>query len=167
MASRNASPSTGGGGALRDAKDPNNYRPISVLPILSKFLERHLHNHLYNYLNSNNLLYTRQSGFRRHYGTETALIRIIDQLLFSLDRNHVCGLVLIDYCKAFDMVDHQILMKKLRAYGMDIKSVKWLESYLSGRTQFVSFCGSKSDPLKSLMGCLRVASLAHCFSSFL
>ena len=130
---------------MRDAKDPNNYRPISVLPILSKFLERHLHNHLYTYLNSNNLLYTRQSGIRRHHGTETALIRIIDQLLFSLDRNHVCGLVLIDYCKAFDMVDHQNLMKKLRAYGMDIKPVKWLESYLSGRTQFVSFCGSKSD----------------------
>ena len=61
----------------------------------------------------NNLLYSRQSGFRRMYSTETALIKLVDELLFGLDNNHVCGMVLVDYRKAFDMVDHKLLLRKL------------------------------------------------------
>ena len=98
--------------------DLNNYRPISVLPILCKILERHVHIHLDEYFKANNLLYAHQSGLRKQHGTETALIRITDQLLFNLDNNRVSGLVFIDYQKAFDMVDHKMLMAKLKAYGM-------------------------------------------------
>ena len=108
----------------------NDYRPISVLPILSKTLERHVHIHVYEYLLRNNLLYACQSGFRRHHGTDTALIKIVDDLLFNLDRNYVSGMVLIDYRKAFDMVDHQILMSKLRAYGLEDDTADWFSSYL-------------------------------------
>ena len=118
-----------------DRDDLNNYRPISVLPILSKLLERHVHTNLYAYLSDNNLLYACQSGFRRHHGTDTALIKLVDELLLNLDKNRVSGLVLIDYCKAFDMVDHQILMSKLNAYGMCKNSARWFRSYLSGRQQ--------------------------------
>lgn len=123
----------------------SNYRPISVLPVLSKLLERHVHTQFYDYLSHNNLLYIRQSGFRKNHGTDTALIKIIDQLLLNLDKNCVNGLILIDYCKAFDMVDHKILMTKLNAYGLSQNSKTWFESYLSGRQQYVTLNGLDSD----------------------
>jgi len=86
--------------------DPCNYRPISVLPVLSKVFERHMHNTLYTFLCF--LIFSRQSGFRKNHNTETVLIKIIDGLLFNLDKDRVTGVVLIDYCKAFDMVDHEL-----------------------------------------------------------
>ena len=128
-----------------DREDLNNYRPISVLPILSKTLERHVHIHLYEYLLHNNLLYARQSGFRKNHGTETALIKIVDDLLFNLDKNRLSGMVFIDYRKAFDMVDHTILISKLRAYGLEDRTADWFSSYLDGRQQFVSHSDANSE----------------------
>ena len=125
--------------------DVNNYRPISVLPVLSKILERHDHIHLYDYLKDNNMLYARQSGFRKYHSTETALIRIVDQLLFNLDNNRVSGLVLVDYSKAFDMVDHEMLMTKLTLYGVSDASLRWFQSYLKDRQQFVSIGGREGE----------------------
>ena len=93
--------------------DVTNYCPISVLPILSKIAERHVHNALYSFLCENDLIYIRQSGFRSKHSTETALIKIIDDLLFNLDNDRVSGMVLVDYRKAFDMIDHTLLLKKL------------------------------------------------------
>ena len=101
-----------------DPSDVNNYRPIPVLPVLSKIVERHVHNNLYAYLSENKLLFSNQSGFRKYHCTETALLKLIDQLLFNLDKNCVSGLILVDYSKAFDMVDHGILLSKLRVYGI-------------------------------------------------
>ena len=75
--------------------DKNNYRPISVLPLLSKLFEKHVHQALYSYMKNNNLLYTLQSGFQRSYSTETALIRLTDQLLSDMDKDQVSGLVYI------------------------------------------------------------------------
>ena len=77
-----------------DPTDVTNYRPISVLPILSKIAERHVHNALYNFLYENDLIYTRKSGFRSKQSTETALMNIIDDLLFNLDSDRVSGMVL-------------------------------------------------------------------------
>ena len=128
-----------------DLDDVSNYRPISVLPVLSKVIERHIDNALYNCLIDNQLIYHRQSGFRKDHSTETALIRIIDELLFNLDDNKVGGLVLVDYCKAFDMVGHAILLDKLNAYGVTGLSLEWFKSYLSERRQLVSLAGTKSD----------------------
>ena len=127
-----------------DSEDLNNYRPISVLPVLSKVIERHVHDSLSRYLCENNLIYSKQSGFRKLHSTETALIRIIDELLFNLDNNCVSGMILIDYCKAFDMVDHVILLDKLHAYGLDNTSLSWFQSYLSDRRQFVSMSEKES-----------------------
>ena len=73
----------------------HNFRPISVLPVLSKIIERHFHDSLYDFLNENNLIYSRQSGFRGKHSTETALIKIIDELLFNLDKDRVSGMVLV------------------------------------------------------------------------
>ena len=107
-----------------------NYRPISVLPILCEIAERHVHNALYSFLCENDLIYIRQSGFRSKHSTETALIRIIDDLLFNLNNDSVSGMVLVDYRKAFDMIDHTLLLKKLEVYGLNRDSLQWFTSYL-------------------------------------
>ena len=67
---------------------------------------------------------TRQSGFRKNHSTDTALIQVIDELLFNLDKNRVSGVVLVDYCKAFDMVDHGLLLDKLKVYGVAGETMK-------------------------------------------
>ena len=117
--------------------DPSNCRPISVLPALSKIIERHMHDSLYTLLNEHNLIYPRQSGFRKYHSTETALIKITDDLLFNLDNDKISGLVLVDYRKAFDMVDHGLLLKKLETYGVIKQELKWCHSYLLDRKQVV------------------------------
>ena len=99
--------------------DGNNYRPISVLPVLSKLLERHICDHLCDFLTSNGILYKLQSGFRKSFSTETALIRLIDELLHNLDKDNVTGLLMIEYQKAFDFIDHALLLQRLRATGID------------------------------------------------
>ena len=121
--------------------DPCNYRPISVLPVLCKVIERHMHNTLYTFLCEYNLIFLRQSGFRKNHSTETALIKITDDLLFNWDKDRVTGVVLIDYCKAFDMVDHELLLKKLEALGIVNTELKWCRSYLTGRKQVIHLDG--------------------------
>ena len=121
------------------------YRPISVLPVLSKVIERHMHDTLYTFLCDDNLIFSRQSGFRKNHSTDTALIKIIDDLLFNLDKDRVSGMVLIDYCKAFDVVDHELLLKKLEVYGSVNTELKWCQSYLTGRKQVVHLGGKESS----------------------
>jgi len=75
----------------KSKSDKNNYRPISVLPVLSKIFERHLHNSLSTFLKDNNLLYSLQSVFRKHHSTEADLIDIVDQMLLNLDDNRING----------------------------------------------------------------------------
>ena len=125
--------------------DPSNYCPISVLLILSKVIECHFHDLLYAFFNENNLIYTKQSGFRRGHSTETAPIKIIDELLFNLDNDKVSGMVMIDYRKAFDMVDHELLLKKLEVYGIVNHKLKWCQSYLLNRKQVVRLSGKMSS----------------------
>lgn len=103
-----------------------------------------MHNCLYTFLNDHNLVYSRQSGFRKQHSTETALIKIIDDLLFSLDNDKVSGMVLVNYQKAFDMVDHELLLKKLEAYGIVNQELRWCRSYLSSRKQAVYLGGRES-----------------------
>ena len=124
--------------------DVNNYRPISVLPVLSKVIERHVHNCLSNYLSDNNLIYSNQSGFRKKFSTETALTHIVDSLLFNLDKNHVTGMGMVDYKKAFDMVDHSTLLKNLEEYGLEPNALSRFRSYLTDRKQLVTFKGQSS-----------------------
>ena len=123
----------------------SNYRPISVLSVLSKVFERHIASSLRAHLKENALLYGLQSGFRKSFSTETALIRLLDQLLFNLDENCVSGLVLVDYKKAFDLIDHNILIKKLFSYGVHGQSLELFKSYLSDRSQYVNVDGVKSS----------------------
>ena len=126
--------------------DKNNYRPTTVLPLLSKLLEKHICDHLCDFLEENALLHRFQSGFRKFHSTETALIRLVDQLLLDLDKNRASGLVFIDYKKASDLIDHRLLLEKLKAYGVRDYEMELLRSYLSGRTQYVHINGCHSSP---------------------
>ena len=129
-----------------DPIDVINYRPISVLPIMSEIAERHVHNALYSFLCENDLIFIRQSGFRSKHSTETALIKIIDDLLFNLDNDRVSGMVLVDYRKALiDMIDHTLLLKKLEVYGLSRDSLQWFTSYLKDKRQFVKLGDKQSS----------------------
>ena len=123
----------------------NNFRPISILPILSKVLERVAFNQLYYYLNSNGLINVYQSGFRPLHSTETALLNTTDDWLGEFDKGNVVIAVMLDLKGAFDTIDHEILTNKLYYYGLDEKSVKWFKSYLEGRTQTTCISGNSSQ----------------------
>ena len=118
--------------------DINNYRPISILPTLSKNIEKWIQKHLMSFLNNHNLLHEKQSGFRAGHSTESALISMIDSWLKAMNDGKYVGCLMIDFRKAFDLVDHSILLQKLKLYRCDDNSLSWFESYLSDRTQRVS-----------------------------
>ena len=123
----------------------NNYRPITILPVLSKVLERHVSDSLTMYLNENDLLHKTQSGFRSHHSCETALNHMIDSWLNAIDDGNMIGVVLVDFKKAFDLVDHDILLTKLGIYGIKNEPLSWFKSYLSQRQQQVSINNTKSS----------------------
>ena len=125
-------------------EDLNNYRPISVLPVLSKVLERHVSDSLTKYLNENELLHRTQSGFRTNHSCETALNFMTDSWLNAIDQGEMIGVVLVDFKKAFDLVDHDILLTKLKLYGFKNETLIWFKSYLSQRQQQVSINNTKS-----------------------
>jgi retron-type reverse transcriptase len=95
-----------------------------VLSVLSKLLEKHVTVSFMDYLVTNGLLYDLQSGFREGHFTETALIKLTDQILFDLDQDKVIGMVFVDLKKAFDVVDHHLLLTKLRLYA----ALSWFQS---------------------------------------
>ena len=123
----------------------NNYRPISVLPILSKVLEKHVHDSLSNFLHQHELLYRTQSGFRAGRSCETALVNMVDSWLNAIDNSKLIGIVLVDFKKAFDLVDHQILKNKLKVYGINDEALRWFDNYLSNRRQQVMINNCKSN----------------------
>ena len=128
----------------KDLNDMNNYRPISLLSALSKPLERHVHKHLTDFLEKNKLLYVNQSGFRENHSCQTALSHIIDSWLEAINNTQMTGAVFLDLKKAFDLVNHEILLKKLTAYHIGEKSITFLKSYLSDRKQKVFIHGQYS-----------------------
>ncbi|MCG8066696.1 MAG: hypothetical protein JAY84_02445 [Candidatus Thiodiazotropha taylori] len=119
------------------SEDPSNYRPISILPLVSKIIERHVTKHLFAYLNKYKLIHETQSGFRKHHSCQTALIKLINDWLKHIDQGNVVGAVFFDLKKAFDVVDHEILLQKLALYGIKGTALKWFTSYLSNRTQCI------------------------------
>ena len=122
-----------------------NYRPISVLPVIAKVYESLVHKQLYSYLTTNAILHPSQSGFRPGHSTQDVLLKTVDDWRIALDRGEYVGAVLIDLSKAFDSINHTLLLDKLRSYGILGTEHKWFSSYLSGRQQRVCLDGSFSD----------------------
>ena len=122
-----------------------NNRPVSILPVVSKIIERIVYDPLCEHLEKQNILYKYQSGFRRSYSTETALNDLFDRSKYSMDKGLYAGMVMIDLQKAFDTVNHAIMSDKRGAIGCDDGSVNWFNSYLSNRSQFIDIKGTLSD----------------------
>ena len=115
-----------------------------ILTIISKVLEKVVFEQLDEYLKEYNLLYEFQSGFRSAYSTETCLVHLIDHIKLQGDNGLLTGMVLLDLQKAFDTVDHNILLSKLQAIGLHRQAINWFEAYLTGRSQVVDICGTLS-----------------------
>ena len=125
-----------------------NYRPVSVLPVFSKFLERIVYNRLINFLNKYDILSRNQYGFRKNHSTAHALIQLYDKISSALDDKKVTLGLFIDLSKAFDTVNHEILLDKLEHYGVRGIALQWFKSYLSGRKQFVQYNSYNSSLLQ-------------------
>ena len=116
-----------------DPSDMSNYRPISVLPCFSKILERNMYNRLCKYLTTEKLLYSKQFGFQTGLSTEHAIVKLVDQIYKSFEKDHYTLGVFIDLSKAFDTVDHKILIRKLEMYAIKGINLAWFRSYLTNR----------------------------------
>jgi len=126
-----------------------NYRPVSVLSNVSKILEKSVYTQIETYLNTKNLIYQYQSGFRQNFSTNTCLIHLTDYIKTEIAKGNYVGLVALDVQKAFDCVNHDILCKKLELMGIEST---WFQSYLSNRSQIVNVNGVNSDPQDIVCG---------------
>ena len=135
------------------AKDSvSNYRPISILPVFSKVLKRIMYNRVYNHLDSKGLLYEKQFGFQRNNPTEHAILQLTRDITSSFKKGEYTLGAFIDLSKAFDPVDHQILIKKLQYYGIKDTALEWFKSYLSNRKQYISSQDISKSCLKIICG---------------
>jgi len=127
-----------------DINDIGNYRPISMLPVFSKIFEKLIHKTITEHLDSNNILNDSQYGFRKKRSTLHALLDATENIYKSVDKKLFTLGIFIDYSRAFDVIDHSILLKKLSHYGIRGKILELLECYLSNRKQYVSYGGKES-----------------------
>ena len=119
-----------------DKLDRGNYRPISLLTSFSKILEKLVYSRLIKFLSCCKILSDNQFGFRKKHSTNHAMIILIDQIIHAIDNHsHTIGLFL-DFSKAFDTIDHEILLYKLSHYGIRGRALEWFRSYLTDRSQF-------------------------------
>ena len=123
----------------------DNYRPISVLNVLSKVLEKIVHKQLSEYLETNKLLSDAQYGFRRGRSTKDAVTLFLDHIRSNMDASRCTGTLYLDLCKAFDTVHHGNLLSKLPHYGIKNLELAWLEDYLFNRTEYVCYDGARSQ----------------------
>ena len=154
----------------KDISDFNNFRSIFLLSILSKPLERHIHKHLTQFIEDRHLFHPSQSGFRQRHSCHTALIRAFDSWLTAINQAQLTGAVFLDFKRAFDLVNHIILLKKLSIYLQNSSTVSLFKSYLQDRTQPVFLNGYFSTegvvkcgmPQGSVLGPLLFKSKQNC-----
>ena len=129
-----------------------NYRPISLLPTISKIIEKIVHKQLYDYMTINGLFTNSQYGFRKKHSTEHAAMEFIDKTAQIIDKGQIPFSIFIDLSKAFDTLDHEILLRKLQHYGVTGIHLQWFKSYLTGRTQSVKYNKTISSPIAITTG---------------
>ena len=122
-----------------DTDDPSNYRPLSILPIISKIFERSAANQLVKYLEDQKLLTAIQHAYRKGHSTQTCLNEIVNYIYEENDKGKIVGIASLDLSKAFDSINHSLLIEKLRNLGLGLTSLTWCRSYLTDRTQQTKF----------------------------
>jgi hypothetical protein len=131
-----------------EPQDLKNYRPVSNLSFVSKLVERVAVKQLVDYLETSGLMPPLQSAYRRHHSTETALLKVLSDILMAADDRKVTLLALLDLNAAFDCVDHEILLSRLHSrFGLDGCILAWIRSFLSDISQRVSFGGRLSSDI--------------------
>ena len=130
----------------------DNYRPICLVPAISKIFERIVFDQTYNYFTKNKLLYTSQYGFRKQHSTELAAVELVDRVAHYLDSGKLPTSIFLYLSKAFDTLNHTILLEKLAYYGLNGTSLAWFRSYLSDRSQYVDYDGTTSISLPLTTG---------------
>ena len=128
-----------------DPKYFNNYRPVSLLCVLSKVFEKIMYTRLLNFVNKHKILYEKQFGFRKKHSTYMAHMLLMDKLIEALENGDLVVGIFLDFSKAFDTVDHSILIRKLNHYGIRGTSLDWFRSYLFQRQQAVRYNGATSS----------------------
>ena len=132
--------------------DINNYRPVFILPVVSKILEKHVSSTFYTFLNEHNFLNPKQSGFRTQHSCQTALTLMTEEWLNDMHNGELTGVLMIDLCKAFDLVNYSLLLRKLKMYRCSEDAHTWFTTYLSERNQRVDINGQISNPLENKCG---------------
>lgn len=125
--------------------DPFNYRPISVLPSISKIFEKHVAIQLQSFIQRTNVIHCNQSGFRPRHSCQTALVNLVDSWANEISNKNIVGTLYLDLSKAFDYVNHSILLKKLKQYNFSNESILWFSSYLTNRCQLVQINNTRSS----------------------
>ena len=123
----------------------NNYRPISVLSAVAKILESLITKQLETYLEENGVITAHQAGFRKQHSTQTSLPNITNKWYINMDKGCLNRVLFLDLKKAFDCVDHDILLKKMHVYGIQDQAFKWFRSYLTDTTQMCKIKQTKSS----------------------
>ena len=137
-----------------DHNDLDNYRPVSNLCFIAKILEKLVLSQVSSYLNSHNLYNTCQSAYRPGHSSETALLKVVDDLFLSLNKGNISVLALLDFSSAFDTIDYTILVHRLHTdFGFTDTVLQWFSSYLTDRTHYVSLCNHCSDFCSCTLGC--------------
>ena len=127
--------------------DPKNYRPVAILPILSKVLERAMYQQLVSFMDNNNYFNPNHHAYRSFHSTTTAMLQMYTTWLDAIEEGDMAGVCMIDMSAAFDVVDTQLLLEKLELYGYDRNAIQWAWSYLTYRSQAVYIEGSLSSLL--------------------
>ena len=135
-----------------DKESFNNYEPISVLPCFSKILEKLVYKRIVKFREKQNILSESQYGFRKERSTNPAILELVTKISKAIDDNEFTMGVFLDLSKAFDTVDHVILLQKLEHYGIRGVALDWFKNYLTGRTQFLKYKTTNSNSLSIKCG---------------
>ena len=135
----------------KSTEELTNYRPVSLLPIFNKILEKLMHTRLISFLEKHNIIFEHPFGFQKKKSTSLAILDLYNQLVRAIEHKHFSCCIFLDLAKAFDTVDNSILLDKLEYYGIRGTALNWFKSYLTDRAQKVSINGqlSNSNKIKS------------------
>ena len=145
-----------------------NLKPVSNLSYVSKLTESTVFNQTNDFLNTQRLYSKGQSAYRKYHSTETALLRVTNDIMMNMNRQHVTLLVMLDLSSAFDTVYHDILLDRLNnEFGIKGRVLEWFTSYLCKRSQFISVNGDRSELFDLSYGVPQGSCLGPCFSYYM